>query len=69
MKDAKGHGSDSHSGESVGNKLYRLMKPPTMTPGYPKLAAHQSGVASLPNDPAAFVSRLRASLTPQPKTT
>ena len=55
MKDAKGHGSDSHGGD-VGAKLYSLMKPPSMIPGYPRAdAAHQAGVRSLPDDPDALV--------------
>ena len=54
MKDAKGHGSDSHGGD-VGAKLYSLMKPPSMIPGYPRAdAAHQAGVRSLPDDPDAL---------------
>jgi len=42
MKDAKGHGSDKRGGESAGEKLRRLMKPPSMIPGYPKLPAGHS---------------------------
>jgi len=59
MKDAKGHGSEKRGG-NVGDKLYRLMKPPSMIPGYPKLSAHQAGVAKLPDDPDALAGRLRA---------
>jgi hypothetical protein len=65
MKDAKGHGSDSHGGD-VGAKLYSLMKPPSMIPGYPRAdAAHQAGVRSLPDDPDALVQRLRSGIKPE----
>jgi hypothetical protein len=65
MKDAKGHGSDSHGGTKAGmDMLYRALKPPSMIPGYQKLSAHQAGVASLPHDPDALVSRLRAGVMP-----
>jgi hypothetical protein len=67
MKDAKGHGSDPHGGESVGDKLYRLMKPPSMIPGYnPKLPAHQTGVALIPTvaNADAIVDKLRAGFMP-----
>ena len=64
MKDAKGHGSDPHGTKAAMDTLYRALKPPSMIPGYEKLPAHQAGVASLPTDPDALVSRLRAGVKP-----
>ena len=62
MKDAKGHGSDPHGTKAGMDMLYRALKPPSMIPGY--LPAHQAGVARLPFDPDALVSRLRAGVKP-----